>query len=225
MKTRGRAIALAMLASAAIAQHAVAAPPSGYTSHDAASASLRDAVDDVLLSDGSPVYAGRDAQSTGISDAADQLTADRFQFQPWRSRRARIQSPSINGGQPVTCEFTRVVFTSRSIPNWYEKITGGERSSVPSDAFFQCNPDSVGGGETRWVVAYPDDSDECTLIERLDAVTWRFTAPGYAPATETEPATGCPARLITRVKSKGKTTTTEQTGLSAPMQITAVIPS
>lgn len=206
-----RTLILAIAALAAMPSHASAGPP-GSTAHAAASAALRDGLGDVLLSDGNPVYADRDVQSTQITDYSDPASSDRFQFQPWRQRRVRIQSIHIDGGVPVTCDFSWILFTSSTTPNWYEAITSGAQPSVLSDAFFVCHAGS-GGTDRRWKVSYPSGTSECAVIERLSATMWSFSVPG-----------GCLATLTSSTKQHGKTTTTVQEGVSAPLQITAVIP-
>lgn len=220
MKTRFVAFVTATMLIAGTLSEALAAPPSSSTNHQATHVSLRDAVDDILLSDGIPTYAGNDALSTKITDFSDPTTADRFQFQPWRKRRVRIHSSYIDNGLPVRCEFSYIVFSSSTTPNWYELLSSGAQSSVLSDASFLCHD----ADQRRWAVRYPDGAEECAVIERLDPSTWRFSVPAYVVDPVFGTATGCPATLTTEIKERGQTSVTEQAGVSAPMEITATIP-
>jgi hypothetical protein len=208
MNASRKAVLIAVVASMAMSSGALAAPSS--TNHDATSATLRDAAGDVLLSDVSPIYAGRELTSR-IVDFADPATPDRFHFQPGHKRFVRIQHSSIDGGTPVACEFTFIVFTTRTLPNWYQDLASG--GTTPTDAFFICNEAAPGPTGRRFRVNYPDFPAECAQIRRVDLVTWEFTAPA-----------DCAATVITVVKEKGQTSSTEVTGTSAPMQITAMVP-
>jgi hypothetical protein len=170
---------------------------------------LRDAAGDVLLSDGNPLYAGRELSSR-IVDFVDPATPDRFHFQPGHKRSTQIRHSSIDGGIPVPCEFTFIVFTSSTTPNWYQTLSTG--GSTPTDARFICHADSVGSTQRRFTVDYPEGASECaTIIRTLTA--WEFTAPPT-----------CLATITSSVKERGKTTSTVQPAASAPMQITAVVP-
>lgn len=201
-----------------------AGPPPDSTSHVAQSVTLSDLDGDILRSDGNRMYLRREASMWITDYAADSGSGDRFKFQPGVKRNVRIHTSSINGGEPFTCSFAYVVFTSATEPQWYEVLTGGSQASVAADAYFACFSDGgFGGGKMRWRVNYPD-APECAVIELLDAVTWRFTAPAYVPATATEPASGCLATLTTTVQDRGVLTETEETELSAPFSITATIP-
>jgi hypothetical protein len=210
MRTKGTTLIIAIAASLAIASPALAAP--GSTNHDATSATLRDGADDVLLSDGTPLYAGREVASR-IVDFADEITSDRFHFQPGHKRSVSIQHDSIDGSTAVPCEFTFIFFSTTQEVNtdWYNDIGIGE--STTSDVRFVCHADSVGSAQRRFTVDYPDGADECADISRLDLSTWIFEVPG-----------DCPATITTSIKEKGKTTTSSESVASAPMQITAVVP-
>jgi hypothetical protein len=210
MRPSGRTALFAFAVSMAIASPAIAAP--GSTNHDATSATVRQATGDVLLSDGNPVYTGRELSSR-IVDFADETTSDRFHFQPGNKRSVSIQHASIDGGVPVNCDFTFIFFSTTQEGNtdWYNDLGVGE--STTSDVRFVCHADSVGSAQRRFTVDYPNGADECAVITRVDPSTWIFEAPG-----------DCPATITTSIKEKGKTTTSSVSGASAPMQITAVVP-
>lgn len=202
----------------------IAGPPSS-TQHQATAATLRDGADDVLLSDGNPLYTGREVSSTRITDFSDPAAVDHFQFQGLHKRVVQINSDVVNAGTPTPCTFNYVVFRSSTVPNWYDVITGGSQSSVPSDAFFICHGDQVGGGKgTQWRVSYPDHPAECALIERLDATTWRFSVPPYTVDPVTGMGTGCPATLTASTQERGKETVNTYSGISATMDLTVTIP-
>ena len=208
MNASTRTILIAVAASIATAFPALAAPSS--TRHPATSATLRDAVADVLLSDGNTTYADREVISR-ITDFVDPTSPDQFAFQPGNKRGVRINNVHVGGDAPVACGFSFTTFRSSTVPNWYNVTAIG--SSVPSDASFICFEDSGLGLGRQWRVRYPDFPSECALIERVDAATWRFTVPE-----------GCLATVTTSVKERGQTTETVANGVTAPMQITAVIP-
>ncbi len=214
-----------MALAVVVAAPAFAAPPPKDTTHNATSATLRDAQGDVLRSDGNPVYSGREVSSTRITDRADPSTSDYFQFQSWE-RTTRIQSPYPNDGQGVdaVCDWDYVVFTSKTTPDWYNTLTQDPSAVVIGDAGFLCSEST--SFKPEWKVSYPDGNQECARISRTANGEWRFTAPAYAASVNPllGPAEGCPATITKTTKEKGQTSSSETAAVSAPFEITVVIP-
>jgi hypothetical protein len=199
------------------------------TSHAATQATVRSGADDVLLSDGINIYRGRELATTRIIDydqTVDPDSPDEFQFSSDIKRRmVYIHSTHIDDGEPVACSFhNRLIFTTTRAEafDWYHHMAPG--SIERADAYFRCFADESGFGpdSRRFRVNYPDGPDECALIERLDATRWRFSVPSY----DSETKTGCEATLTTTVSGRGQDdVTTVDYGVSAPLELTVVIPT
>ncbi len=187
-----------------------AAPPAS-TQHDLA-VTLSDAPDNVVKSDGLGTYAGHDTISN-IIDYVDPGTSDHLRLQPWKKRHFKIQHALINSGAPTQCSYATMVFTSTATPDWYN--AGYARG----DGFLLCTPANQKGD---WIVAYPDGAEECLEATRVGVGAWVFEAAAYSVDPETSVPTGCPAKLVRRLRVKGSASDTvvaERT--SAPFQVFA----
>ena len=184
---------------------------------------LRDSANDVLKSDGDPLYAGNSEDFSRIidQDAPSQQSGiqDIFYFEPWGKRDYVLQSPVIEGGLAIVCDEmeTRVSFFSRETPNWFTLLQALPAGvPIDSDSGLRCW--SRGKG-VDYYIDYPSsegaigNEPECASITRIDGSTFRFEVPATCLAD------------VYRFDSKGVNRVGGKIAenLSLPFQLTAVL--